>query len=130
MLATMTLDPGERVELKRRVVETLGEQEWPDIDLILEEFGFPTEEEWHGSSRPSYVQAMLKHQPDDRLVQLDGYLHPSAVPPADPPPAAFDDPLNPWAGTGLRLFLSHHHKQAEKAGELRAELAKRLSRSP
>ncbi|MGO9794091.1 MAG: toll/interleukin-1 receptor domain-containing protein [Solirubrobacteraceae bacterium] len=68
---------------------------------------------------------MIKTQPEARLLQLDSYLHPTAAPAATPQPIAFDDPTSPWNGKGLRLFLSHHHEHAVKAGELRDALAAR-----
>jgi uncharacterized protein YdaU (DUF1376 family) len=38
----MDLSPGERIELRKRIAATLSEQEWSDILLILDEFGFET----------------------------------------------------------------------------------------
>lgn len=122
----MTLSAGDRVDLKRRVSQTLGRQDWADIDLTLGEFGFSTQDDWNGGDRKAYVLEMLRYANDDAaLAQLDSYLHPTAVPAAPPQPDAFDDPANPWSGTGLRLFLSHVSTHAEHAGRIRAELAKR-----
>jgi hypothetical protein len=120
----MALSPGERIDLKKRIIETLANQEWRDIDLTLEEFGFPTLDTWSGH-KTEYVLAMIKDEPETRLLQLDSYLHPTAAPAATPQPLAFDDPSNPWAGKGLRLFLSHHHEHAVKAAEIRDALATR-----
>ncbi len=122
----MDLTPGERVELKKKIAEALGQQSWPDIDLILGEFGFPTTDEWRGNDRAEYVLAMVRHSGDDAaLRQLASYLHPTAVAAAPPQPDSFDDPANPWTGNGLRLFLSHVHDYRAHAGALRRELAKR-----
>ncbi len=104
----MALSPGQRVDLKRRVAETLGEQSWSDVDLILREFGFATTEQWRDNDRNAYVIAMLEGVVDDAaLQQLDSYLHPSARPAAPPQPTEFDDPLNPWAARmGNRRLLA------------------------
>ena len=122
----VALNPGQRIDLKKRVAETLSRQSPADIDLVLSEFGFATDDEWRGESHP-YVLAMLGlGNPDDvSLEQLDSYLHPSAVEAAPPQPEVFDDPTSPWEGTGLRLFLSHVSAYAEHAGALREELGKR-----
>jgi hypothetical protein len=120
----MTLSPGERIDLKKRIVSTLGDQSWQNIDLTLHEFGFPTQTDWEGRTEP-YVLAMLEDGREPDLLALDSYLHPSSVPAAAPQPVTFDDPSNPWSGPGLRLFISHCHQHAEKAGSLREELAKR-----
>ena len=122
----MALSPGERVDLKKRIAETLGQQEWRDIDLTLSEFGFPISDEWRGDERSDYVLAMLgPGAADGALAQLDGYLHPTDAPSAPPQPEAFDDPADPWSGQGLRLFLTHHSDYREAAAALREELAKR-----
>jgi hypothetical protein len=118
------VQPGERVEIKKRIAATLGGQPGLDIDLILSEFGFPTVETWRGSAE-DYVIAMIRGASDNDLRELDSYLHPSAVLPAPPQPEVFNNPNSPWNGTGLRLFISHCHEYADKAGALRDELAKR-----
>jgi hypothetical protein len=122
----MGLAPGERIDLKRKVAATLGEQAWNEIDLTLEEFEFAVDDEWRGDDRSAYVLEMLRRGgSDESLVQLDAYLHPTAGPTASPQPESFEDPANPWSGNGLRLFLSHIHRNREQAGALREELARR-----
>ena len=122
----MSLTPGQRIDLKKKIAEVLGQQSWPDIDLTLGEFGFPISDEWRGNDRTEYVLEMVRHSSDDAaLSQLASYLHPTAVAAAPPQPDSFDDPANPWTGTGLRLFLSHVHGYRAHAGALRRELAKR-----
>jgi hypothetical protein len=120
----MSLTPGARLDLKRRLAGTLGSQDWPEIDLTLEEFGFPVRDEWQGSPE-SYVIDCLRQADDAALEQLSSYLHPTEVAEARPQPITFDDPTSPWSGTGLRLFISHVNANADAAGELRRELATR-----
>lgn len=122
----MTLTPGQRLDLKKRIAQTLAQQEWGNIDLTLGEFGLPTTDDWRGNDREDYVRDMLRGVTDEAaLQQLDSYLHPAAAAPAVPQPHSFDDPTNPWVGNGLRLFLSHEHTHAKHAGELRQALARR-----
>jgi hypothetical protein len=122
----MALTPGERIDLKKKISETLGQQDWKDIDLTLGEFDFATTDHWNGSNRGEYVLDMLQAgSSDEGLTQLDSYLHPAHTPTAPPQPQAFNDPSNPWSGEGFRLFISHRSDYAEDAGALREELSKR-----
>jgi hypothetical protein len=122
----MELTPGDRIDLKKKIANALGQQSWGDIDLTLGEFGFPITDQWNGSDRTEYVLDMVRHVSDDAsLTQLASYLHPTAVAAAPPQPDSFDDPENPWSGNGLRLFLSHIHDYRAHAGALRRELGKR-----
>jgi hypothetical protein len=120
----MTLSPGERIELKKRIATALSEQSWADIDLTLGEFGLSTLEEWDGS-KESYVRAMLQGASEPLMLQLYGYLNPSDAPVVGPPTTTFENPSDAWTGAGLRLFVSHCHAYADQAGKLRSELAKR-----
>lgn len=121
----MPLRPGDRIDVKRRIARTLGQQGWGDIDLTLDEFGLPSRDEWSADIE-SYVLEMLRHASDEDLVQLDAYLHPKDAPTAQPQPDSFDDPwASPWSGQGFRLFLSHIHEFREHAGAIRRELATR-----
>jgi len=112
------------VELTKRLANTLAQQAWPDIELTLAEFGFPTDESWRGDAQ-DYTRAMLQGAPYDRLRELDGYLHPREGPQAPPQQDAFDDPSSPWTAQGFRLFVSHVHAYAGAAGALREALAAR-----
>jgi len=68
---------------------------------------------------------MTRRGTDETLAQLNSYLHRTAVAAAPPQTGAFDDPASPRVGTGLRLFVSHHHESAAQAAALREELGKR-----
>lgn len=123
---SVTLSPGQRVDLKKRIAAKLSLQEWSDIDLTLSEFGLPHTDDWRGNERDQYVLDMLRGVDDDAtLRQLDSYLYPVTGPTAPPQPDAFDDPTSPWIGEGFRLFLSHIHQNRIQAAALREELAKR-----
>ncbi len=119
------LTHADRIAVKKRIASTLGQQSWLDIDLTLEEFGFPTSNDPDGGEA-SYVLNMIRHGgSDESLQELDGYLHPTEAPVASPQPKSFEDPSNPWSGNGFRLFISHIEKNKTMAGDLREELAKR-----
>jgi|ERR1700722_17518850 len=75
--------PGERIELRKRIATTLGERDWGDIDLILDEFGFQLIDP-EGWSPGPYVLAVTKGEAAERLIQLDEWLHPSSVSMPDP----------------------------------------------
>jgi hypothetical protein len=78
----MTLSAGERVELKKRVTVTLAElmdKEPLMVDLILEEYDFPTEDRWNGSSEGYVLAAMRGRDKDEQLQALDYHLHPPVV---------------------------------------------------
>lgn len=120
------MNPGERLNLKKEIAQTLAQQDGSTVDLTLDEFGFQTNEFWSGIDRQAYVLEMLKPVTDgEALTQLHAYLHPTAVAAAPPQPETFDDPSNPWTDNGLRLFLTHVSDDAERAGAIRAELGKR-----
>jgi hypothetical protein len=122
----MALTPGERIDLKKKLATTLGKQDWNDVNLTLEEFGLSVWDDWRGDGTMAYVIEMLRGETDDeKLLQLDAYLHPSQGPIAPPQLDTFDDSANPWSGDGLRLFISHIHDYADHAGALRRELATR-----
>lgn len=118
------MEPGERVSLIKKVATTLAPQGWHDIDLVLGQFGFPTNDDWRGDEYP-YVVEMIKHADDDCLADLNAYLHPGDVPPTDPQPAerVVEDPDSPWTTGGFRLFLTHLASQRENVGKLKAALA-------
>ena len=121
----MALSPGERIDLKKQIAETLGNQEWRDIDLTLSEFGFPTEETWDGSPSGYVVEMLATSKADGALVELASYLRPTAGPLPQEATDRFADPGSPWSDGGFRLFISHVSEYAEHAGALREELLKR-----
>lgn len=120
------VNPGERIDCKKRIAETLAKQAWRDIDLILAEFDVGYDDRWEGSDAETYVLEMLQaNRNDEQLAQLEAYLRPKEGPTAPPAPDAFDDVTDPWSGEGFRLFISHVHDNAIQAGALRASLAQR-----
>lgn len=99
MLDRMPLTVPQRIDMIRQISTLLGMQEWGEIDLVLEQHGFPTTEEWH-DSRQDYCLQMVKNASDDSLKALHGYLTADGDPGARPGGG-------PWSGEKLRLFCSH-----------------------
>jgi hypothetical protein len=107
------MGPGDRVELIRKLAGRLSQSdyEWEDLDLVLRQFGFPTDS-WTGSQR-GYVLAQLEAGTDEYLVDLDEYLFGGAS-------REILDPANlPWESGTFRLFVSNTSANAAVAGKLR-----------
>lgn len=105
------MQPGERIDIIRRVATRLGsEDDWTIIDLVLEQFGFHTRWEWSGTTE-SYVIECLKEGNDRGLVAIDQYLMGHERPEDEP-----------WEGEGFRLFLTHVAKKKRVAHDLKSHL--------
>lgn len=50
------MQPGERIEIIKRIATRLAADDWADIDLVLEQFGFETEWRWEGDAKSYVVQ--------------------------------------------------------------------------
>ncbi len=103
------MHPGERIDTIKRVATRLGvEDEWAEIDLILEMFGFETAWQWEGT-RKSYVIDCLKNGDDGSLTAIDQYLmghcHPG------------DEPCEDQE---FRLFLTHVARKKKVAHKLKS----------
>ena len=105
------MHPGERVETIKRVADRLASKEdWEEIDLILDQFGFVTSDEWD-RDMVSYVRECIQHGDPERLVALDGYL-------SGPP----RQPEGPWEDGHFRLFLTHIPRKKDVAFSLKRDL--------
>jgi hypothetical protein len=72
-MALMPLAPGARIQLRKRISASLGNETWGDIDLMFQEFDLPTSDQWSGSQE-SYGLAMTRGATDEKLMGLDQYL--------------------------------------------------------
>jgi nucleoside 2-deoxyribosyltransferase len=105
------MTPGERIEVIKRIATRLGaEDDWAEIDLILEQFGFPTEWRWEGDAK-SYVLHCIKNNDDANLEALDQYLTGHSRP---------DE--KPWDDGRFRLFITHLAKHKATAHALKSHL--------
>jgi hypothetical protein len=102
----------------KAIAVSLEGQDYSEIDLTLEQFGFGTYQQWEGSKR-DYVMDVVKNGTDDAIRDLNDYLHPSQTPTeTDPPAEITDDPDSPWKTGGYRLFISHVVAQKGMAHKL------------
>lgn len=105
------MQPGERVEVIKRISTRLGaEDEWSEVDLVLEQFGFETEYRWEGDVK-SYVIHCVKSDADAKLRALDQFLMGHSRPDEEP-----------WEDGRFRLFITHLAKHKVKAHALKSNL--------
>jgi hypothetical protein len=106
------MGPAERIPVINRIADRLAaEEDWSEIDFVLDQFGFETFDHWSGSYR-DYVRRVLRNAPSEMLSSLDNYLS-GQVPPGEAP----------WAEGRFRLFISHIAKQKLSAHELKSAMA-------
>src|SRR4051794_5819613 len=98
------MQPGERVTLILKIAAALGESEYSEVDLTLEQFGLPTSDKWTGAPR-SYVIAHIKNASDTKLLALHGYLFPEEAPAPPGPEARDQDAEGIWEAGFFRLFI-------------------------
>lgn len=65
----MTLSASLRVKLSKEIMTRLSNEEWPLLDLTLNEFGLPTNSSW-SDSKGSYVAKMISSATDKTLIDL------------------------------------------------------------
>jgi hypothetical protein len=54
------MKPGERVDLIKKLADSLAETTWQHVDLVLRQFGFPWSREWDGGDLQFYAQHHLE----------------------------------------------------------------------
>jgi len=105
------MQPGERVDIIRRVaIRLAANDDWSVLDLILEQFGFETLDQWQGDKK-SYAIHCLKGGDDSILAAIDEYLMGHSRAGSDP-----------WESDGFRLFLTHVAEHKNEAHELKYSL--------
>jgi hypothetical protein len=116
------MNPGDRIDLIRRLADDLSGSELPDddIELMLRGFGFRA-----GGWDPSYEQSLrsyvigaLESGSDEALVELDEYRLGGGS------RAQLDPADLPWAPGMYRLFMSHTHAHAALAGKIKTYFAR------
>ena len=93
-----------------RIASRLARDDWADIDLVLEQFGFETASLWEEDKRTSILHS-LKRGDDDGLVELDEYLLGHSRPDEER-----------WENESFRLFLTHVAEKREVAHSLKSSL--------
>jgi hypothetical protein len=91
----------QRIAIIRESAKLLDIEQLSDIDLILQEFGFSTDNEAneYGTNYYDYIMAMIRDGNDAQLSELHAYLTGQMEQAPTGPP--------PWKQDGLRLFISH-----------------------
>lgn len=103
------MQPGERIDIIKRVATRLAaEDNWGDIDLVLEQFGFQIEQQWRGDYK-SYITHCLKNGDDSSLAAVDQYLMGHSRPGDEP-----------WEDERFRLFLTHVATKKQTAHSLKS----------
>jgi hypothetical protein len=103
----MGLTPAQRIGLINESATLLDKREWQEIDLILDQHGLPTWDEWPGGKR-QYVIQSIKNAIDADLQSLHQYLTSESN---------HSSPgRSPFKGGRLRLFMSHIAEHREFVG--------------
>lgn len=104
------MNPGQRVDVIKRVVTHLtATDDWTEIDLVLEQFGFQTSDFWQGDMKSYIVDSLKRGDNDDGLAAIDQYLM-GDTSPGDAP----------WDDDRFRLFLTHVATQKQVAHQLKS----------
>lgn len=112
----MTLSPSQRVNLIKEIATRLGSETYPMIDLTLEQFELPKNDEWNGKST-DYVLAMIAKASDVSLVELAEHLGYTL----DNSQASHIEPSF-WRKHMFRLFITHLASHKKLAGQLQISL--------
>ena len=114
----MKLSRSQRVNVIQNIAEVLENDDWTSIDLVLNQFSFPTSNQWTGETR-SYIIEMIRDAKDSDLVELAEHFRiqfnkgKADEPPPSPPY---------WAEGKLRVFLSHLTAKREQAANIQKAL--------
>lgn len=103
------MTPGERIALITESARLLEAREWPELDLILRQFGLRTSDAGQWNSKYAYVIEMIDDAADAALRQLHTFL----VGESDTTTVA-----QPWAQGQLKLFMSHLAVHQEFVGQV------------
>ena len=103
------MQPGQRIDIIKRVATRLADgDDWDEIDLVLEQFGFQTARQWERDKR-SYIIHFLKKGDDSNLAAIDQYLMGNSRPGDEP-----------WEDGMFWLFLTHVATQKQAAHSLKS----------
>jgi hypothetical protein len=106
------MQPAERIPIIKRIAKRLeAEDDWAEIDFILEQFGFRTEEQWSGTMREYARYVVAKGGDDGKIEALDRYLTGHSSPDEEP-----------WEEGMFRLFITHVAKKKLAAHQLKSAL--------
>ena len=121
----MSLSPGKKLGLIRESAGVLDSYGWPELDLILRTFGFPTSDTWSSPGKYDYALSQLENGPEEKLGSLNAYLLGKEEREISQERAVADLPAEnnlPWRAGLFRLFISHLAEQKLFASELKLDL--------
>jgi hypothetical protein len=115
------MEPGERIDTIRRSATALAKLDWPEVDLVLRQFGFPTSDAWGGADQYGYALHHLERGSDQVLRDLVSYLAPTAEHPTEDESAV----ARLWGGKDrFRLFTSHSSRDKVPVSQVRESLSR------
>jgi hypothetical protein len=111
----LAMRPDERIIVLQCSATKLAQKGWTDMDLVLDEYDFPTVDPRDYREAYRYALDRLKSGPDAALAEIDRYLNGSLAGDLDSEPVG----ESTWAPGSFRLFISHTstHKSALSASE-------------
>lgn len=115
----MPLSASERVNLLKEITHRLEGEEFPLLDLTLEQFGLPTSEIWNGS-KEGYILQHVKGANDAIVAELARHVGIDIG-----REAAGDGKVDPpfWQAGYFRLFLSHLATHRGFTAEIQEQLS-------
>ncbi|MGC5077158.1 toll/interleukin-1 receptor domain-containing protein [Agrococcus sp. DT81.2] len=107
----MGLSAGDRINYIRECSALLGLEDWDAVDLVLDQHGLPTADDWGANaSKSSYVTAMIRTAPDHLLQDLHSYLTRTS--------GQLRIGASPYKSDRLRVFMSHLTAQRDLVGDV------------
>jgi len=113
----MKLTKSQRIQVILDVANRLGSEQWSNIDLILSQFGLPTDDEWRGNNS-DYVIKMIQAASDEQLFELSQHFGLSLDVVISTPSSAFEY----WTDGKLKVFISHLTDHKVQAAHLKNEM--------
>ena len=115
---SVELSKSDRARISTFVIKKLALEEWPIIDVTLQQFGLPTTHSG-GNGAQWYVMEALNDADDQTLAEIGTYLG-LDLPLSAPGPS----PTRDVRQEGFDLFISHIAEHKQLAGDLQRALAK------
>lgn len=112
------LSASQRLNLLKEITTRLSPEDWPLIDITLDQFELPTSDRWEGE-KSGYVLHMIKGAPDATLLELAQHV---GVKTPEAARTGVDPPF--WQKRMFRLFISHLSSEKVYAAELQGALLK------
>lgn len=106
----------QRIHCIKEIADKLAEENWTYIDLVLHQYGLPTNETWNGSSADSYIIAMIKDADNETLSELSKQLNTTAA------KALHTRESSDQTENETKIFLSHLASSKKKIAKIKEEL--------